>query len=861
VTTRMTFLVLMLVTILHPASGPLLSAETYLECTADCRQKYSAGSAECARDFLESLPPTTAEYMRDNWPAVSACMASGPAGIPACLAAIGVPALQHYLRARVALDQYAICNDVYLSNLISCARICGRMIRQRRACVRIDPTTGKCVSPLVLDLDGDGFSFTSLTDGVQFDFDATGAPLLAAWTTGTSDDAFLVYDENDNGRIDSGWELFGDATIEIPANGGEPNGFNALAEFDRTDLGGNGDGVIDSRDRGYHDLLVWVDSNHDANAQATELCGLASAGVARIQLAYTTSSDVDAHGNELRLQSTYATTAGASRAIVDVYFAAGDPVSANFAPDAVLDSVNTPAGTAVTVNVLANDRDRELEAISLLGAGAAANGTVTLTPPSSVRYTPAQGFVGPDQFTYDVIDSRGAPSRGTVRVLVEGERVVPFGNPTDLPITGDWNGDGITDLGVYRPGEAKFYLAAAPGFAGAVIAWGTGNPEDVPVAGDWTGSGRDQVGLYRRSTSQFFLRDSGAATFPGRTITFGTPGGLPVIGRWDGRLPVKLGTWNPGTGQFSLQDGPPPFVYGEPGDQPVAGDWDGDGFTDVGVFRAAAGSFLLRRKDETTLSLAYGQGGDRAVSGDWTGVRHDGIGVFRSGAFRLNTASRVAAEIDPPIVRRQTAAATAVSQTSVTGTWSYPTHTGSLLVAVVSARHGSTSPVYPVATFTAPPGWQHAQSAEWNNVKTSVYYYPNNPGGRTAETFSTSGAFRDQIIQLIEYKNIRPSPALDRTATNGGSLSSGAVSTGTTPLTSYPREVVITALTAFNATTFSGASNGFVEIHEHQAGNRLSTAVHENTVGTAGAYGHTATPATPSQWIGVVVTFRGATVH
>jgi hypothetical protein len=34
--------------------------------------------------------------------------------------------------------------------------------------------------------------------------------------------------------------------------------------------------------------------------------------------------------------------------------------------------------------------------------------------------------------------------------------VIPFGVPGDLPVTGDWDGNGITDLGVWSPETATF---------------------------------------------------------------------------------------------------------------------------------------------------------------------------------------------------------------------------------------------------------------------------------------------------------------------------------------------------------------------------------------------------------------------
>ena len=112
------------------------------------------------------------------------------------------------------------------------------------------------------------------------------------------------------------------------------------------------------------------------------------------------------------------------------------------------------------------------------------------------------------------------------------------------------------------------------------------------------------------------------------------------------------------------------------------------------------------------------------------------------------------------ITRRQLAANTVNSLTSITTNWTCPTQPGSLLVAVMSSSH-----VASVGSFAVPSGWQPAIGYEWNNLKTTIYYYPNHPGGRTSETISTA-SFRESVLQLIEYVGATATP-LDVTAFDG----------------------------------------------------------------------------------------------
>jgi hypothetical protein len=157
-----------------------------------------------------------------------------------------------------------------------------------------------CCSPILIDTTGHGYFLTDATNGVLFDITADGTPIQMAWTAAGSGDAFLVLPEAD-GLVHSGRDLFGSGSPQPPS--AHPNGFAALAVYDLPANGGNGDGIIDSRDAIFSSLRLWIDANHDGISQPEELHTLASLGVNSISLNYTMSQRTDQYGNIFRYRA------------------------------------------------------------------------------------------------------------------------------------------------------------------------------------------------------------------------------------------------------------------------------------------------------------------------------------------------------------------------------------------------------------------------------------------------------------------------------------------------------------------------------------------------------------------------------
>jgi hypothetical protein len=182
-------------------------------------------------------------------------------------------------------------------------------------------------SPLLIDLDRNGFQLSGLFSPVRFDINADGRAELLAWTRGDQSDGFLVLDLNGNGYIDSGAELFGNHTL-LPNGQEASNGYEALAQYDAVEAGGNADGYIDSRDAIYPYLQVWLDHNHNGVSEAGELYSLNTAGVTRIDLRFVETRRQDQFGNRFRYVSRAWLNDSKGRQVevltTDVFFKVGE---------------------------------------------------------------------------------------------------------------------------------------------------------------------------------------------------------------------------------------------------------------------------------------------------------------------------------------------------------------------------------------------------------------------------------------------------------------------------------------------------------------------------------------------------------
>ena len=106
---------------------------------------------------------------------------------------------------------------------------------------------------------------------------------------------------------------------------------------------------------------------------------------------------------------------------------------------------------------------------------------------------------------------------------------VTMGEPTDILVSADYDGDGKADLALYRPRDSTWHLRSRAGMM-RTVQWG--RVGDVPVPGDFDGDGLADIALWRPADGTWYVLPS-SANYDGQrafTIQFGQGGDIPVLG-------------------------------------------------------------------------------------------------------------------------------------------------------------------------------------------------------------------------------------------------------------------------------------------------------------------------------------------
>ena len=190
---------------------------------------------------------------------------------------------------------------------------------------------------------------------------------------------------------------------------------------------------------------------------------------------------------------------------------------------------------------------------------------------------------------------------------------------------GDFNGDGTTDVAVFRPATGRWYIR---GYAS--ISYGRAG--DIPVPGDYNGDGSSDIAVFRPSTGRWYIRGNAS-------IIYGRAGDIPVPGDYNGDGKTDIAVYRPSTGEWFIR-GIEHVAYGKAGDKPIQSDYNGDGSTDIAVYRPSTRQWFIRGQED----VVYGAAGDIPEPSNWPWVGfpsaeppYDNDGQSRIAVFHPGT--------------------------------------------------------------------------------------------------------------------------------------------------------------------------------------------------------------------------------
>jgi glucose/arabinose dehydrogenase len=208
-----------------------------------------------------------------------------------------------------------------------------------------------------------------------------------------------------------------------------------------------------------------------------------------------------------------------------------------------------------------------------------------------------------------------------------------------LSAPADFDGDGRTDLGVFRPLNATWNIQqSTAGPLNPTPVFGNTNLTDIPVVGDFDGVGHAEIAVFRPSTAQWIVRDPSAPGGSRVLGTFGAPNlvDIPVPGDYDGVGHTELAVFRPSTAQWFVlgpNGGHLLTTFGAPNllDLPVPGDYDGVGYTEPAVFRRTTAQWFVLGPGGGRLVGTFGAPNlvDVPAPGDYDGVGHTELAFFR----------------------------------------------------------------------------------------------------------------------------------------------------------------------------------------------------------------------------------------
>ncbi|HEY0459420.1 MAG TPA: FG-GAP-like repeat-containing protein [Pyrinomonadaceae bacterium] len=238
----------------------------------------------------------------------------------------------------------------------------------------------------------------------------------------------------------------------------------------------------------------------------------------------------------------------------------------------------------------------------------------------------------------DVAIYRPAVGEWWLNRSAAGSVAYQFGTNTDVIVPADYTGDGKTDAAFWRPSTGEWFILRSENSSYYSVPFGASG--DIPAIGDYDGDGQADLAVWRPSTLTWYIQRSSGGTI---IRQFGAAGDKPVAADFDGDGKTDIAIWRGSTGEWWINRstaGVAVYQFGNSTDQPLAVDFTGDGRADAAVFRPATGEwFVLRSENQSYYSFPFGQTGDIPLAGDYDGDGKADAAIFRNGTWFINGSS------------------------------------------------------------------------------------------------------------------------------------------------------------------------------------------------------------------------------
>gem|GEM_PF-2514417 len=218
-------------------------------------------------------------------------------------------------------------------------------------------------------------------------------------------------------------------------------------------------------------------------------------------------------------------------------------------------------------------------------------------------------------------------------------------HPSRIPLSGDYNGDGKSDLVIYEADWGNWYIRkfSSDDGQGTTLAWSLqfGSSTMKPVEGDYNGDGKHDLALFNPPNGKWYIRNlSGGSIL--HNESFGSSAMIPVPGDYngDGKSDMALfqNQQGGGEGNWYIRRAVPygnilsGEAWGYHRAQPVSGDYDGNGKSDMAVYYLDYSKWFIRRVSPYGVilnDLGWGTSGDIPTAGDYNGDGVTDIAVYR----------------------------------------------------------------------------------------------------------------------------------------------------------------------------------------------------------------------------------------